>query len=1072
MSSDWLPQWAIERYGRYGAITLPWHRMGVNTLPMSAKRPLVPFSYKGSGYDPGPDGFAPPEGGWHKADSPKLAEEIRMRWTRRYRDTNAGLLPGRTSLLFFDIDDRVLVEPFIEASGLSRYWITHTRRGAHVVCRWEGDDLGMGAKTYRVPGVDSCDIDHRCSGGYVIAPGSIHPSGAEYTFGLPYEQLLELSMRGEAAFDELDVLDPGVEQALRAPRPERHPRDEGRERVSVGGGRSGQGSFTPGGTVPPSTIVEAENGRKYRLGQIPEGLGFFAWDREDKNPSMRATVHHGRRYVHDWGARRMWWEVVEPVRSDFLDDLVETIESDQSVDPREPQLLNNNSSPRGPANEKPAAEDAPLPYAEDAPPPIDLSVNQTDYVWRRHPRVDTVEVTDRYLKDALVAQETAAPARMIVASGPPGTGKSEAMRWLVEHHGGQAGLICSRRANTRQLASRTGLGLYSDPDVARKIAEGVVSGVATTIHSLSSVMESLALKPGDLDVLLLDEVMKVMEELTRQHGIVRDQKREFDTLRMLVRAAKLVVIADADMRQSVVELFMSWLPEGSVVRHYYHPHKQKERPVLTSFDDGMLRLEALMAHAAQDPEFKVAVACSSCRMAEDVAARFEALHRNVKSLSITGKNSDEPDRQSYLENPDTIFDDHQVLFYTPAIDSGVSITTPVDAVITFADNPDISAEAVMQMAMRCRTAGRRIIAARKQKPRKGVPVATQLHAQAYMGAKLDFEQQRKALGSVISPTHMRGYVITDPVFEHAWWNMQGIAWSLRKDPNKDLREILDERFEGFEDALDVELEPDAEQDAKDQRRRAKAVGDVVRDKRYEAISKADEISKDEAERIDKAHVREVEEKHKLAKHRIAAFYDRDVTPELVKRDNDGKLRPKLKALAMTSLILQGKREQAAAVAYNRNHGKPSPKQQARFAEAMLRAALISEVFGASNLESFDDVTDKEYDADELRLRIMQFVESYRGALETYRFFGAIPQDGDHAVRWLGGIMRKMGITRHKDPNAQSGSRGRVYTWDVAEALDLSAPERRRMEGANYEKARKALSNIDFDALISKYMEAA
>jgi putative DNA primase/helicase len=134
-------------------------------------------------------------------------------WWKRWPDANIGVATGRTSGIFvIDVDGDVgkesLKELQAEHGRLQKTVTVQTGKGRHRYFRCEGARVGNSA------GRLGKGIDVRGDGGYVVAAGSVHASGARYRFvdrrGLDEIELapapkwlLDLVTANRAASDEL-----------------------------------------------------------------------------------------------------------------------------------------------------------------------------------------------------------------------------------------------------------------------------------------------------------------------------------------------------------------------------------------------------------------------------------------------------------------------------------------------------------------------------------------------------------------------------------------------------------------------------------------------------------------------------------------------------------------------------------------------------------------------------------------------------------------------------------------------------------------------------------------------------
>jgi putative DNA primase/helicase len=114
-----------------------------------------------------------PRVSWKRYQSVRADWSEISAWLNRWPDTNLAIVTGAISnLLVLDLDsDDAVAEA--RRRGLPRTLEVATARGRHVYFRYPGREVRN--RTHVFPGADI-----RGDGGYVISPGSRHPSGADY----------------------------------------------------------------------------------------------------------------------------------------------------------------------------------------------------------------------------------------------------------------------------------------------------------------------------------------------------------------------------------------------------------------------------------------------------------------------------------------------------------------------------------------------------------------------------------------------------------------------------------------------------------------------------------------------------------------------------------------------------------------------------------------------------------------------------------------------------------------------------------------------------------------------------
>lgn len=121
------------------------------------------------------------KGGFYAASK----DEAKVReWWSRWPDANVGIATGASGLCVLDIDHGVPsaaeLASFMERAGLPQTYGVRTGRrdGFGVQLYYHGD--GLRSAPWKDPEDPNVSGDIRCGTGYVLAAGSIHPSGEPY----------------------------------------------------------------------------------------------------------------------------------------------------------------------------------------------------------------------------------------------------------------------------------------------------------------------------------------------------------------------------------------------------------------------------------------------------------------------------------------------------------------------------------------------------------------------------------------------------------------------------------------------------------------------------------------------------------------------------------------------------------------------------------------------------------------------------------------------------------------------------------------------------------------------------
>lgn len=157
-----------------------WRR-GLSVIPVPAPRPGVPPGQAGDGKVPAI--------AWREFQERLPTEDEIRSWFRS--EQNIAVVTGTiSSVVVIDADSPEATRWIVQHLPRTP-WQTKTARGFHLWYRHPGGRVGNRARIETREG--KLAIDVRADGGFVIAPGSIHASGARYEFagdwGAPCEKL-------------------------------------------------------------------------------------------------------------------------------------------------------------------------------------------------------------------------------------------------------------------------------------------------------------------------------------------------------------------------------------------------------------------------------------------------------------------------------------------------------------------------------------------------------------------------------------------------------------------------------------------------------------------------------------------------------------------------------------------------------------------------------------------------------------------------------------------------------------------------------------------------------------------
>jgi putative DNA primase/helicase len=176
-----------------------------------------------------------------------------------------------------------------------------------------------------------------------------------------------------------------------------------------------------------------------------------------------------------------------------------------------------------------------------------------------------------------------------------------------------------------------------------------------------------------VDILFIDEAFQVVRHIVSDSVKSAERALVFDQLVAMIRHARVVVVADADVNDLVVRFIEFCRPnERFTVREARDSHPDirvtwqhgRQAPAL-AFDNVLFRLAAGQ---------KVIVATDSIAKSEILFSLIATELPDKRILLINRRTSGGAAQQRFLENPNVAVLRYDCLVYSPTISSGISIT--------------------------------------------------------------------------------------------------------------------------------------------------------------------------------------------------------------------------------------------------------------------------------------------------------------------------------------------------------------------------------------------------------------
>lgn len=269
-----------------------------------------------------------------------------------------------------------------------------------------------------------------------------------------------------------------------------------------------------------------------------------------------------------------------------------------------------------------------------------------------------------------------AEGRTVIVRAPMGTGKTEIIIRSAMAAASRAAHILPRVSVVDDAAGRLNLDHYRDIDQFRAYFTYQMVSCVNSMGAPRFIAKNGRGWFDNLDLLCLDEASQVLPQVVLLGNHAR-RKGNHSALANCIRTARAVLVADADANEFLVNELKRIDPERKItlVEIEHSPHEQKRWQVKVTDSTTVVRDGLLEAIGAGE----------RCLLATDnkqnalVLERLIREHRpQARILNVHREPS--KDRvemiKRFYDSPNTECRQYDLLIYSPAITSGVSITTP------------------------------------------------------------------------------------------------------------------------------------------------------------------------------------------------------------------------------------------------------------------------------------------------------------------------------------------------------------------------------------------------------------
>jgi len=902
-------------------------------------------------------------------------------------------------LAVVDVDDLTWLPTSIEIFGDTpiKVW---TRRGVHLYYRT--DPAKKVTSRSWIFGEKSVDV--KSWGAGVMSPGASYLDKTA-----TYRPEIDLELWTDELLDSLPVFDINLYDRVYAEhrpkaralarsvaRPETHPFVVEGEPTKTAAGMEYLGDVR--GDV---TVIHERTQTRVRLDAVPIGDKVHALGREDEHASGQVWAGRDGRLFYTDHTLGTVWKIIAGRELEWIDAFDRT------------------------------------------PDPIGRGQLEADLA-EHYPDITIVTLQDKgWISDQIRPAEG-----LTIIRAPHGTGKTILAKDLIDSQD-SAITVANTAALAEHNAERFGIACYRDETAQNK--------TSTTINSLPK------LEVEGVDVFHVDEADAV-------HGYLHtgNVSRPAETLRSMLdqlAGARFGLVTSADLSFEDISFFVDAVRErdpGKPVRVFVRKPAQGRRTIeLVPLTTAKARFESTFADL-RPGDFPIALGWTA--RSDVAAAAWGYANRrpdvDLRSFWVSGENSrfDETIERfrgrwtDQLGQAAGFLDSADVFFFSPALQSGVSLESRVGTVFLLHTKPDFEVETVGQMLMRFRDVSANIVWGSSSFGRRSIRM-DDCYLDGVCVALAD-ETDRQIVKAL---PEFRGEFpkarAVDPEFARSWRITQRKIRKSYADPIGRAREVIESH--GWTLIESVEIS-DEDRKLAQTFNRTRSVGSEYRDEETaQAIAEADKIDHDQAERIDRAHVHRADDRQRLERHRIGEFYGvADVDLELVRLDAKGKFRRSCRTFALLWLLSEGRRDVVAFLDYLRSRGKQASEYRHAIQRTDLLAKLHDQVlvrpFGPMDWTGEPD----EFDADDLRDRTMEFVR--KNGRVWSELFGRPSQPGvvtdpTKAIAWLGAQFKRSGGSAF----VTGASKARRYAYDWSEVFRWSEAERTRLlESFETDKTRE------------------
>jgi hypothetical protein len=305
-------------------------------------------------------------------------------------------------------------------------------------------------------------------------------------------------------------------------------------------------------------------------------------------------------------------------------------------------------------------------------------------IWSQFFGHKIISINERYLPDDVgdeddgnirTLEELILGRKVSLLRCPIGTGKTFAIGKVLKTLRGYSVLYITYLTSlNKQAATLLGLEDYTDyqgynsPEYA-KLTE--LQKLSICLNSLFKLLDKNDKLVRKVDIVIIDEITQVIRSLTSMH--IQDKVRVISALKQLVQSAKHLVLMDAHIDSTTLDLLKEWLPEEKFFVLLNQYQVGKNRDIILYEHEGMIADKAL---EALNNGQRVFIVTNNKRQARRLFKLLEQV-AGKRGLYVSGDNGADIEVKLLFADVNKEVLKYDFIIASPSITSGISIDVDV-----------------------------------------------------------------------------------------------------------------------------------------------------------------------------------------------------------------------------------------------------------------------------------------------------------------------------------------------------------------------------------------------------------